>query len=122
MSGKNGASNLANLFVRYSSPKQQEELKQALLKEYTQDALIALLEHEAVTTRRAAAHAIGLIGDMQAAEPLVEALDHDDPGTRSNAEQALWAIWFRSGNESVDAMLREGAQHIKKEQYEKAIE
>lgn len=31
-------------------------------------------------------------------------------------------IWFRSGDESVDKMLHEGAKYIEKELYEEAIE
>ena len=122
MSGHNGFSNLAKLLVRYPSQRQKEDLKQALLKVYTQETLIDLLAHEVMPARRAAAYALGIIGDMQAVEPLVEKLRHEDPGMRFNVEQALWTIWFRSGNESVDATLREGAQSIKKERYGDAIE
>ena len=122
MSGHNGFSNLAKLLVRYPSQSQKDDLKQALLRAYTQETLMELLAHEIMPARRAAAYALGVIGDTQAVEPLVDALKHEDPGMRSNAEQALWSIWFRSGDESVNAMLREGARYIKKEQYEDAIE
>ncbi len=122
MSGHNGFSNLAKLLVHYPSQRQKADLKQALLKAYTQETLIELLTHEVMPERRATAYALGVIGDMQAVEPLVDALKHEDPGMRSNAEEALWAIWFRSDDESIDAMLREGTRFIKKEQYEDAIE
>ena len=59
---------------------------------------------------------------MEAISPLVEALQHRDPDMRSNAEQALWAIWFRSGDQSVDDMLQRGAEHIKKERYAEAVD
>ena len=123
MSGNNGHSNLAELLFLNSNQVQKEDLKQALSdKNYTQDTLIELLSHEIAPTRRAATYTLGILGDMQAVQPLIEALQHEDLGLRSNAERALWAIWFRSGNESVDAMLQEGARHIKKEQYDDAIE
>jgi tetratricopeptide (TPR) repeat protein len=123
MSGRNGFSALAKLLFHYPAQGQKADLKKVLLKEnYTQETLIKLLPHQILPTRRAAAHALGVIGDMQAIPPLIEALQHKDPGLRSNAEQALWAIWFRSGNESVDAMLKRAQDTLKKEQYEDAIE
>ena len=123
MSGRNGFSALAKLLFHYPAQGQKADLKKVLLKEnYTQETLIKLLPHQILPTRRAAAHALGIIGDMQAIPPLIEALQHKDPGLRSNAEQALWAIWFRSGDESVDAMLREGARYIEKEHYREAIQ
>jgi tetratricopeptide (TPR) repeat protein len=123
MSGSNGHSDLARLLLRYPNQEQKEDLKRALRnKNYTQETLIELLSHEIAPTRRAATYTLGVISDAQAVQPLVESLQHEDPGLRSNAEQALWAIWFRSGNESVDAMLKRAQDTLKKEQYEDAIE
>ncbi len=122
MAKRNGFSELAKLLIRYPTQRQKEELKQVLLKNYTQDTLIELLAHDVTPTRWAAASALSVIGDTQVVSPLVEALRHDDSAMRSNAEQALWAIWFRSGDESIDEMLREGAKYIKKEQYAEAID
>ena len=123
MSGSNGHSNLANLLLRYSNQVQKDDLKQALRdKHYTQEMLIELLSHEIDATRRAAIYTLGIFGDMQAVQPLIETLHDENHGLHSNAERALWAIWFRSGNESVDAMLQDGARYIKKEQYDDAVE
>lgn len=123
MSASNGHSDLAKLLLRNSNHIKREDLKYALTdKNYTQETLIELLSHETTPTRRAAAYSLGICSDMGAVKPLIESLQHEDLGLRSNAERALWAIWFRSGNELVDALLQEGARLIKKEQYENAIE
>lgn len=122
MAKRNGFSELAKLLVSYPTQGQQEALREVLSKDYTQDLLIELLTHDFGPTRQAAAYALGVIGDTQAVPSLVETLQHEDSGMRSNAEQALWAVWFRSGDESTDEMLREGAKYIKDEQYEEAVE
>ena len=122
MAKRNGFSELAKLLVRYPTQGQREKLKQLLLQNYTQENLIEYLTHEVAPTRQAAAYALGIIGDMEAVSPLAKALQHNDPDMRSNAEQALWAIWFRSGDKSVDDMLQKSAGYIKKEQYAEAID
>ena len=122
MAQRNGFSELAKLLVRYPTQGQREKLKQLLLQSYTQENLIDYLTDEVAPTRQSAAYALGIIGDMEAIAPLVKSLQHTDPDMRSNAEQALWSIWFRSGDQSVDDMLQKGAGYIKKEQYVEAID
>ena len=122
MAKRNGFSELAKLLVRYPTQGQREKLKQLLLQNYTQESLIEYLTDEVAPTRQAAAYALGIVGDTEAVAPLAKALQHSDPDMRDNAEQALWVIWFRSGDKSVDEMLRKGAEHIKKEQYAEAVD
>ena len=122
MPKRNGFSELAKLLVRYPTQGQREKLKQLLLQNYTQENLIDYLTHAAAPTPQTAAYALGIIGDMDAVPPLVKALQDRDSDMRSNAEQALWAIWFRAGDKSVDDMLQKGAGYIKKEQYAEAID
>ena len=122
MSKRNGFSELAKLLVRYPTEGQREKLKQLLLENYTQENLIGYLTDETSPTQEAAAYALGIIGDMEAVSALVEALQHSDPDMRSNAEQALWAIWFRSGDSTIDDMLQKGAGYIKREQYTEAVD
>ena len=122
MPKRNGFSELAKLLVRYPAQGQREKLTQLLLQNYTQENLIDYLAHEAAPTRQAAAYALGIIGNAEAISPLVKALRHHDPDLRANAEQALWAIWFRSGDESVDDLLRKGTGYIKQKQYVEAID
>ena len=122
MAKRNGFSELAKLLVRYPTQGQREKLKQLLLQNYTQENLIDYLTDDTAPTPQAAAYALGIIGDTEAITPLVKALKQGDPDMRSNAEQALWAIWFRSGDKSVDDMLQKGAEYIKKEQYTEAVD
>ena len=122
MSTSNGFSELAKQLLRYGH-EQKETLQQILGEQnYTQQTLIDYLNHEGSLTRRAAIHALSLIGDMDAVPPLIESLKDNDPTTCLDAEQALWAIWFRSEDESVNTMLEEGANHIKEKQYQESIE
>ena len=122
MSIGNGFSELAKLLLRYGH-EQTETLQQILReKNYTQQTLIDHLTHEGSLTRRAAVHALGLIGDVDAVPLLIECLGGDDPTTRLDAEQALWEIWFRSGDESVNTMLKKGVNHIREKQYEESID
>ena len=122
MAKRNGFSELAKLLVRYPTQGQREKLTQLLLQNYTQENLIDYLTDEVAPTRQAAAYALGIIGNTAAVSPLVKALRHNDPDLWSNAEQALWAIWFRSGDRSVDDMLRKGAGYIKQERYMEAVD
>lgn len=122
MAKRNGFSELAKLLVRYPTQGQRTKLKHLLLENYTQENLVNYLTDEVAPTREAAAYSLGIIGDKEAIAPLVKALQHSDPDMRSNAEQALWAIWFRSGNKSVDDMLQKGAEYIKKEQHAEAVD
>ena len=94
MAKRNGFSELATLLILYPSQGQTEELKQVLLKNYTQDTLVGLLAHDVPLTRRAVACALVVIGDTQVVPPLVETLQHEDPDIRSNTEQALWESGF----------------------------
>lgn len=121
MPKRNGFSALAKLLVRYPTQGQRAKLTQLLQENYPQENLIDYLANEAAPTRQAAAYALGIIGNMKAISPLVKALRHHDPDLRANAEQALWAIWFRSGDESVDDLLRKGTGYIKQKQYVEAI-
>ena len=120
MPEQNGFSELARLMHQH--PNQKHALKRALEEKYSQETLIESLENRKPLTCRAAAYALGEIANEDAIPSLVAALTHEDPGTRANAEQALWSIWFRSDDESVRAMMQKGTNHIKKQQYGEAIQ
>lgn len=120
MPEQNGFSELARLIHQH--PNQKHALRRTLKEKYTQETLIDSLENQQPLTCRAAAYALGEIANQDAIPSLVAALAHDDSGTRTNAEQALWSIWFRSEDESVDAMMQNGTNHIKKQRYDDAIQ
>ena len=120
MPEQNGFSELARLMHQH--PDQKEMLRRTLEEKYSQETLINSLENHKPLTCRAAAYALGEIANENAIPSLIAALTHEDPGTRANAEQALWSIWFRSDDESVDAMMQKGVNHIKKQRYDEAIQ
>ena len=120
MPEQNGFSELARLM--HQCPDQKHALKSSLAEKYPQETLIDSLENQKPLTCRAAAYALGEIANEDAIPSLVTALTHEDPGTRANAEQALWSIWFRSDDESIDAMMQKGVNHIKKRRYDEAVQ
>lgn len=83
--------------------------------------LFAFLTHIDVEVRRAAAMALAL-GDKKAIEPLVAALHDSDVLVCQRAEDALWAIWFRAGNNRSCCLLKCGARHLKHGNLDTAIE
>jgi tetratricopeptide (TPR) repeat protein len=44
----------------------------------------------------------------------------DDPADAARAEAFLWAMWSRSGNEEVDALLREGVEAMERQDFREA--
>ena len=120
MPEQNGFSELARLMHQH--PNQKHALRRTLKEKYSQETLIDSLENHKPLTCRAAAYALGEIANQDAIPSLVAALAHEDSGTRDNAEQALWSIWFRSDDESVDVMMQNGTSQIKKQRYDEAIQ
>ncbi len=120
MPEQNGFSELARLMHQH--PNQKHTLRRVLEEKYSLGTLMDLLDHPKSLTRRAAAYALGAIANKDAMPPLVAALAHEDPNTRASAERALWSIWFQSGDESVDAMMLKGKNHMRKQEYGEAIQ
>ncbi len=120
MHTNNGFSELAKLMFKNSS--NAEKLKRLLTSQYSEAELVGYLQSENPLTMRAAASALKLIGNEEVVPALVDALKDDDLGTRLRAESALWHIWSRSGDASIDKMLDEGKSLLKNEAYEKAVE
>lgn len=120
MPARNGFSELAaDMFTNSGDIEKQ---KQLLSTKYPENDLIDYLQHDDPLVSRSAAAALGLIADMHAAPALVESLKNRDVRTSHNAELALWYIWSRSGDESVDELLNTGKLQIKNEDYLDAID
>lgn len=84
---------------------------------------IVLLQRGNTAERREAVSTLARLGDQRAVEPLVEALKNDaDTFVRQGAEQALWQIWHRSGDEAVDALLQEGIEAMQRGNYQAAVD
>ncbi len=72
----------------------------------------AELQSADADVRRRAVARLAETGTMADAPALVAALRDDDELTRVLAEQALWAVWSRSGDPAVDALFQRGVAQM----------
>jgi tetratricopeptide (TPR) repeat protein len=54
-------------------------------------------------------------------EQVLPRLVDDDPFVRALADRALWAMWGRSGDAAVDALMERGAAEVAEGRYDDAI-
>lgn len=113
---------MALLVQLYLEADNIEGLKKKLLEEYDQAKLIAFLRAGGIHARRCAAYCLGLIGDRQSIPHLAAALKMEDTKVCINSEEALWSVWFRSGDEEVDKLFLEGLKFSQERQFDAAIE
>jgi tetratricopeptide (TPR) repeat protein len=73
---------------------------------YLQGTLCRLLKHGHPRVRRAAALALGFLGDYRANPALGEALKDPDRPVRLLAEEAIRSVWLRPGIPGLDRELR----------------
>ena len=76
-----------------------------------QQALKAI-KHPEPTLRREGVARLGEVGTMADAQRLFDRLRDDDAPVRQLAEAALWQIWSRSGDSTIDALLLRGVQQM----------
>jgi tetratricopeptide (TPR) repeat protein len=62
------------------------------------------------------------VADMQVMPALVQALRDTDVRVRAAAQNVMWAIWLRSGNDRIDALMVEGIHLMELQQYAEAAE
>ena len=74
-------------------------------------ALERLSDADAAKRREAVAR-LGDVGVMADAKALVGQLRDTDEETRSGAEESLWKIWARSGDDKVDEIYRQGIRQM----------
>jgi len=75
-----------------------------------------------VGKRREAIARLGDVGQMTDASALVQELKDPEEVVRSEAEEALWRIWSRSGDAKVDALYKKGMAQISAGDGEGAVE
>jgi tetratricopeptide (TPR) repeat protein len=75
----------------------------------------------AIEARRAAVVALAEVGIAADAEVLLQALRDGDEDVRSLSEQALWKVWSRSGDSSVDSLFRDGVAQMIEGNHSRAI-
>jgi tetratricopeptide (TPR) repeat protein len=85
------------------------------------DALAALAAPD-VEARRVGAAALAEVGEPEDAPALVRALRDADPHVRRLAERALWAVWSRSGDATIDHILEIGVAQMREGQIEASVE
>lgn len=81
------------------------------MPESREEALGALQSADS-ESRREAVTWLGRNGSMADLGPLAEALHDEDATVRDNAEGALVQVWSRSGDQVVDALLKQGIQQM----------
>jgi tetratricopeptide (TPR) repeat protein len=85
-----------------------------------QEAVRALAQPN-VNARRDAASRLGEVGTMADVRVLLRALRDADEDTRENAEKAIWSIWARSGDESVDRLYAVGVHQMEEGEFREGI-
>ncbi len=116
----NGFSQLAKLM--FTNAADEDRLKELLTENYAEADLTGYLQSRDPLLGRAAGAALRLIGTNSVIPDLLDALKYRDPGTRFNAEHALWGIWARSGNPRLDTLLQTGKSLLKNGDYIEAVE
>ena len=71
--------------------------------------------------RRAGVERLGDIGTMADTDRLVARLHDEDEQVRLVANTALWQIWSRSGDKSVDALYRRGVAQMEAGEFPDAV-
>ena len=75
-----------------------------------------------VAARRSAVQQLADVGVMTDLPALVRALRDPDPIVRGFVESAMWAVWSRSGDETVDRLFAAGVEQMSQRQLEAAAE
>ena len=88
---------------------------------YRPASLERLLGHNSRTCRRAAALALGYVGNYDSNTPLGRALHDVDRGVRSLAENAMRAVWCRAGTPLQQQLLEHAIRLNVGKQFEKAL-
>ena len=84
----------------------------AQAQELSREQAVRELSKADTKLRRDAASRLGEVGTMADATLLVKALRDADEDVRERAEQALWRIWARSGDQEVDKLYQVGVEQM----------
>jgi len=80
--------------------------------ELTRAQALQHLSEVDASKRREAVARLGDVGVMADSKALVKRLRDSDEEVRSAAEESLWKIWSRSGDEKVDTVYRQGIRQM----------
>jgi tetratricopeptide (TPR) repeat protein len=85
------------------------------------DARQALQDRDDVEGRRAAVRTLGDAGTMADVPALVNALRDPDYAVRILADQAIWEIWSRSGNQEIARLFETGTHALSQGRWDEAV-
>jgi tetratricopeptide (TPR) repeat protein len=89
----------------------------------TRERALEALQHPAnPAARRQAVQSLGETGIIADLPWLAAALRDDDQLVRAVAENSLWRVWSRSGDEEIDRLFIEGVAEMQSRQLRRAIE
>jgi tetratricopeptide (TPR) repeat protein len=87
-----------------------------------EEALGGLANRADAEARRRSAAWLGEHGTMGDLKQLAGALRDRDPGVRAAAENAMWEVWGRSGDDETDRLLAFGIEQMNARAGEAAVE
>jgi tetratricopeptide (TPR) repeat protein len=93
----------------------------ALAQTLTAAEAVRALGSADVQQRHAAVARLAEVGVMADVTPLLASLRDADADVRQEAEQAIWRIWSRSGDDAIDALYRQGMEQMSSGDVEHAI-
>lgn len=79
------------------------------------------LESQDAAVRHAAIVRLAQVGTESDATPLLSRLRDREEPIRALAEQAIWTLWGRSGDERIDRLLEEGSDQMQSGRLDEAI-
>lgn len=82
---------------------------------------IAALSQTDASARRAGVERLGDIGQGVDADRLIPRLADIDVSVRQFAVAAIWQIWSRSGDKSIDALFERGLRQMQDSQFDEAL-
>jgi tetratricopeptide (TPR) repeat protein len=86
-----------------------------------EDALEALKDRDDTEGRRQAVRTLADAGTMADVPALVQALRDPDGAVRTLAEQAMWEIWSRSGDQDLDRLFTTGTHAMTEGRWADAV-
>ena len=93
----------------------------AQAQELSREQAVQRLSDADAQTRREATLRLGEVGRMADVTLLLRALRDPDGDTRDHAEQAIWRIWARSGNQEADRLYQTGIEQMNAGDLKQAI-
>lgn len=87
----------------------------------TRAEAIAALDQPDAGTRRAGVERLGDIGQGADADRLLPRLADGDPAVRQFAAAAMWQIWSRSGDKTIDTLFERGLEQMQASQFDQAL-